>query len=234
MKQTYFRGDDFDDFLEAAFFGDFTTAGVLKAGTTVRSFSIEDRALDIAQYRIFTGCMVNTFSLSVAPNAIATATFGIVGKNMAISGTSVDPATTAASGNAPFDSFTGTITEGGSAIAIVTSLDMTLENNLNPTFIIGSALTPQMEYGQCRVTGTMQVYFQDAALINRFINETASSLSFALTDGTTNGTYTFNIPSIKYTGADVPVAGTQSRLISMPFTGTYNAGQATTIKITKS
>jgi hypothetical protein len=96
------RKGDYDLFLESAFFNTFAT-NVLKVGTTPKFFSIEDAATDIAQFRLFTGMAVSSLAVSIRPNQMVTGTFSMVGKNMAISGTSVDADKTASSGNAPFD-----------------------------------------------------------------------------------------------------------------------------------
>lgn len=226
------RAADVDDLLESAFFGAFTTAGVLKVGTTPQYLTIEDRATDISQYRVFTGCACSSMSMSIAPNQMAQTTFSMIGKDMEISGTSLDASPTAVSGNDPFDAYSGTITEGGSAIAIVTSLEFTIENGMNPTFVVGSATTPQLEYGRARVSGTVTAYFQDAALINKFVNETESDIVFALTDGT--NTYTFDFHKVKYNGADVPTEGEGSRTISLPFIALYDSVEGTNLTLTKS
>lgn len=228
-----FRADDYDDLLESAFFGQFTTAGVLKAGVTPQYLSMEDRALDINQYRLFTGCAVNTFNLTVATNSMIKAKFGMVGKDMAVSGSSVDAVVTAGSGNKAFDSFTGTITEGGSGIATVTSVELNIDNGLNHTFVVGASTSPQLEYGRAKVSGTIQAYFADATLITKFVNETESALVFSLTDGATGNTYTFTVPRIKYSGANVPLAGEGSRVVSLPFVGLYKTSDATCLKLVK-
>ncbi len=226
-----FRGNDYDPFLESALFGAFTT-GTLKLGTTQKFMTIEDGAVDINQYRVFTGCTVDKFTLDVKPNQIIGAKFGMVGYNMTTGTTPLDSTPTAMSTNQPFDSFSGTITEGGSAIAIVTGLTLNVDNSVQPTYVIGSAVTPQMEYGRGRVTGEITCYFQDMAMINKFVNETLSSLVFSLTGS--GDTYTFTVPKIKYTGADVPLQSEQSRLITMPFVGLYDTTEATSLKIVKS
>lgn len=226
-----FRALDYDDFLESAFFGQITTS-VLKNGITPQYLVIEDRALDIAQYRLYNGVAVNTMSMSIKPNAMVTASFGIIGQKMTQSATSVDAVTTAASGNPPFDSFSGTINEGGSPIAIVTGLDFQIDNSLQPTFVVGSAVTPQLEYGRSKVTGTITAYYQDAVMLNKFLNETISTLQVAMTDGA--NTYTFLFPRIKYSGADVPLQNEQSRLITLPFQALRDSTEACSIKLTKS
>jgi hypothetical protein len=206
---------------------------VLNTGTTIGSFTLEDGALDITQYRAFTGCMVNTMQLSIAPNQMTTATFGIIGKDMTQSTSPLDASLTAASGNEPFDSYSGTISEGGSPIAYVNSIDFTLNNNLNPAFVLGATTTPQMEFGQSTLEGTMTVFYQDAALINKFLNETESSLTIILDDRVAGKNYTLLMPRIKINGAAVPVANPQSRLITIPFVALRDSVTGTQFRITR-
>jgi hypothetical protein len=226
------RPADYDFLLEAALFGAFTT-NVLNTGTTVKSFTLEDGALDITQYRAFTGCMVNTMQMSIAPNQMTTATFGVIGKNMTQGSTPLDAALTAASNNEPFDSFSGTITEGGSAIAYVNSIDFTLNNNLNPTFALGAVATPQMEFGMSSLEGTMTVFYQDAALITKFLNETESSLSIVLDDRVAGLNYTLLMPRIKINGAAVPVGSPTSRLVTVPFVALRDSSTGTQLRVTR-
>lgn len=226
------RPADYDFLLEDALFGTFAT-NVLNTGTTVSSFTLEDGALDITQYRAFTGCMVNTMQISIAPNQMTTATFGIIGKDMTQSTTPLDASLTAASGNEPFDSFSGTISEAGSAIAYVNSIDFTLNNNLNPAFVLGSVSTPQMEFGQSTLEGTMTVYYQDKALIDKFLGETESSLSIVLDDRVAGKNYTLLMPRIKINGAAVPVSSPQSRLITIPFVALRDSVTGTQLRVTR-
>lgn len=226
------RPADYDFLLEDALFGTFTT-NVLNTGTTVSSFTLEDGALDITQYRAFTGCMVNTMQMSIAPNQMTTATFGIIGKNMTQGTTPLDASLTAASNNEPFDSFSGTITEGGSAIAYVNSIDFTLNNNLNPTFALGAVSTPQMEFGMSSLEGTMTVFYQDKILIDKFLNETESSLSIVLDDRVAGLNYTLLMPRIKINGAAVPVGSPTSRLITIPFVALRDSSTGTQLRITR-
>jgi hypothetical protein len=226
------RPADYDFLLEDALFGSFTS-NVLNTGTTVSSFTLEDGALDITQYRAFTGCMVNTMQMSIAPNQMTTATFGIIGKNMTQSATPLDASLTAASNNEPFDSFSGAISEGGSTIAYVNSIDFTLNNNLNPTFALGSVTTPQVEFGMSSLEGTMTVFYQDAALITKFLNETESSLSIVLDDRVGGLNYTLLMPRIKINGAAVPVASPASRLLTIPFVALRDSSTGTQLRITR-
>ena len=226
------RDTDYDDFLEAAMLNSWSS-DVLKVGTTPKYFSIEDYAADIDQARLFTGCTVSSMGVSLAPNQMVTTTFGMVGKDMTISAT--QKTQDANSGAAPFDAYSGDLAIGNvgnsSAVAIVTGLDFTLTNSFAPTFVIGSDSAPSLEYGQAVVEGTMTAYFEDTALINRFLNEVESELVVSVDDPTAANAYTFTFPKIKINSADVGVDGPTSRMISLSFVALYDSTEGTNIKI---
>ena len=228
------RDADYDAFLEAAMLNTWST-NVLKVGTTPKFFSIEDYAADVDQARLFTGMSVSTMGVSLAPNQMVTTTFGMVGKDMTIG--AVQKTQVAASGAAPFDAYSGDIAIGNvassSAVAIVTGLDFTLNNSYAPTFVIGDDSAPSLEYGRAEIEGTLTAYFEDATLINRFLNETESELEVSVNDPTGANAYTFLFPRIKINSADVGVDGPTSRVISMSFVALYDATEGTNLKITR-
>ena len=228
------RDADYDAFLESAMLNTWAT-NVLKVGTTPKFFSIEDYAADIDQSRVFTGMSVSTMGVSLAPNQMVTTTFGMVGKDMTISGT--EKTQDAASGAAPFDSYSGDIgignVGGASSVAIVTGLDFTLTNSFAPTFVIGDDSAPSLEYGRAEVEGTLTAYFEDAALINRFLNETETEIEVSVDDPTGANAYTFLFPKVKINSADVGVDGPNSRIINMSFVALYDATEGTNLKITR-
>jgi len=231
------RKGDYDPLLESAMFNTFST-NTLKVGTTPKYFSIEDRAEDIDQYRLFTGMAVSSMGVSLAPNQMVTTTFSMVGKDMSISGTSAATADTASSGNAPFDAYSGDLKvadAGGtlSAVSIVTGLDFTLNNSLAPTFVVGDDATPQLEYGRAEIEGTITAYFEDAALINRFINETETAIEVSVDDPTGANPYTFLFPRVKINSADVPVDGPTSRIINLSFIALYDSTEGSNLTITR-
>jgi hypothetical protein len=228
------READFDPLLESVMLNAFS-GNDLKVGTTPKFFSLEDYAADIDQSRVFTGCTVSTMGVSIAPNQMVTTTFGIVGKDMGIS--DAQKTLTAASNNAPFDAYSGSLSIGDtggtpSASAIITGMEFTLNNSFAPTFVVGSDSAPQLEVGRAEVEGTMSAYFQDAALVNRFINETETELNVVVGDGT--NTLAFNFPRAKINSADVGVDGPTSRVISMSFVALYDTTDTTNFTITRS
>jgi len=228
------RDADYDAFLESAMLNTWDTV-TLKVGTTPKFFSIEDYAADIDQARVFTGMSVSTMGVSLAPNQMVTTTFGMVGKDMTISGT--EKTQDAASGAAPFDSYSGDIgignVGGASSVAIITGLDFTLTNSFAPTFVIGDDSAPSLEYGRAEVEGTLTAYFEDASLINRFLNETETEIEVSVDDPTGANAYTFLFPKVKINSADVGVDGPNSRIINMSFVALYDATEGTNLKITR-
>ena len=231
------RDGDYDLLLESAMLGAFAT-NVLKVGVAPKFFSIEDFAADIDQARLFTGMSVSTMAISLAPNQMVTTTFGMVGKDMTMSAT--EKTQTAASGAQPFDAYSGDISIGNvgspSAVAIVTALDFTLNNSYAPTFVIGDDSAPSLEYGRAEVEGTMTAYFENAALIDRFLNETETAIQVSVDDPTGANSYTFDFPRVKINSADVGVDGPTSRMVTMSFVALYDGsvgGLATNLQITR-
>lgn len=209
----------------------------LKVGVTPKSFSIEDAALDISQFRLFTGMTVDTLAISIKPNSMIGATFSMVGKDMTMAGTSVDPVKDAASVNQPFDSYSGALSLGNAAaamtaLATITGIDFSISNSVTPTYVVGSASTPQLEFGMATIEGTITAYFEDASLINRFINETTSAFAVTVNDPSGVSNYTFHFPRVKINGAAVPVEGmTGSRIITLPFVALYDTAENSSIEI---
>lgn len=227
------RPTDYDTLIESAFFSSFNSSGVMKIGTTPSYFSVEESANDITQFRVYSGLATSTMSLSVAPNQLVTTTFSCVGKGLTQSATALDASPTAASSNQPFDSYSGSISIGGSPVATITSIDFSISNSLGPLFVVGSDETPQLEYGRATVEGTVTAFYQDATLLNLFTNETTSSIDLVLDDNVSGSTYTFDMASVKFNTGDAPVQGPGARTITLQFVAIYNAGDATNLTLTK-
>ena len=233
------RDGDYDLLLESAMLSTFPASGtnpqVIKVGVDSMFFSIEDFAADIDQARLFTGMSVSSMAISLAPNQMVTTTFSMVGKDMTIGAN--QKTQTVASGAQPFDAYSGDISIGTvgspSAVAIVTALDFTLNNSYAPTFVIGDDSAPSLEYGRAEVEGTLTAYFENADLINRFLNETETAIRVSVDDPTGANAYTFDFPRVKINSADVGVDGPTSRMITMSFVALYDSTMGTNLQITR-
>jgi len=235
------RDGTYDAFLESAMMDTFVT-NVLKVRTTPKFFSIEDYAADIDQSRLFTGMTVSTMGISMAPNQMVTATFGMVGKDMTLPATTAEKTVDADTIAEPFDSYSGEIRiadegtstiQASTALSIVTSVDFTVTNSFAPTFVVGESSAPQLEFGRAEVEGTITAYFENATLLNRFVSETESGIEVSVADPSGND-LTFLFPRVKFNAADVPVDGPGSRIITLPFVALYDTAEDSNLTITRS
>lgn len=231
----------FDTILEALLGGtwaaDTPALGTdqLKAGTTRRSFTVERYFGDILTadkpFHRFTGVEFNTLQLQINANAMITGTIGVVGKDMVtdtviVTGATYNPATT----TSPLDSFTGTLNENGTPIAVITEIQLNLDNGLDPRFVVGSKTTLRPSIGRSNVSGQITAYFENSLLLEKFINETESDIEFNLPDGAGNN-LKFILPRIKYNGGQPDVQGEGPITLSMPFQALLDSTTNTNIII---
>lgn len=222
----------FDDLLQATLAGSWAS-DVLLAGTTRRSFTIERHHSDINKYLRSTGCSFNSMSLSVAPNSMVTGSFSIIGKSFTVASTAISGATYSSEAtSAPFDSFTGSVNEGGSSVAVVTGIELSVDNGMEALYVVGSDETLLPSIGKSTVTGSITAYFENSLLIDKFISETASSLEFTLTDQAGNS-YIFELPNVKYNSGNPEVGGPGAITVSLDFVALYDSGTGSQIQITR-
>lgn len=233
--------DSFDSILEALTMGTWTAdtpaAGTkqLKAGVVRRSFTVERQFGDILTadkpFYVFTGVEFNQLQLQVNANAMITGTFSVIGKDLVtataeIAGATINPVTT----TSPLDSFTGALKEGNTVIAVITEIQLNLENGLEARFVVGSKTTIRPSVARSNVSGQVTAYFEDSKLVDKFINETESSIEFDLPDAAGNN-LKFKLPRIKYTGGSPDVGGEGPITLTMPFQALLDSVTGTNIII---
>ena len=214
-------------------FGAFTT-NVLKRGEVRTSLSVEEAQSDISVYRLFKGVVGNTFTIDAPIDGLVTVSFDFLALTEVVGNTSADAdGYTPFADKQPFTHCGGTISEGGAPIAYVSSVSLNVNNNLTPDYVWGSCDTADLIPGRVDVTGTLEVFFTSSVMYNKFVNKTISSLEFTLSNGT--DTLNFELPRIQYNGADVPVdAGSESRVVSLPFRAFIDPTEGTELIITRS
>lgn len=221
----------FDEFLAAAVRGAWA-GDVLKAGVTMRSFTIQRLFRDIGQYETFTGCEVNTLSLTVATNAMVTGSINFVGKDGGFADAPLSLSPISPGSYAPFDGFSGALFEGGTKIATVTSIELQINNSLNPLYVIGDRATAGIQAGRINISGTVSAYFANQDLLKRFLNEEESSLKFMLGNGVENS-YSVEVPRLKYTAGSNPVNDESAIQLSLPFQALVDSVTGSNIVITR-
>lgn len=198
-----------------------TRTMVLKAGIVRRSFSVLRNFSDLTgsalPFHLLTGQEVDKLAMTVGVNALIKMVFSFVGKDFptptqtAPAGSTFGVATT----TAPIDTFSGIIYEGGTPIAVVTEVTLTLENGLAARFVVGSPTTIRPSIGRSNLTAQVTAYFEDSSLLEKFVNETESSLVFNTNDLGGNG-YRFTLPRIKYNGGQPDTQGQGAITIALP------------------
>lgn len=214
----------------------------LDLGTNLKTLTIERAFAGVGKYQAFRGCALTRLALGIRPEAIVSGTFDILGmiaaamSGSSISGTTASPRLT----TTPLASFEGSIYEGGSVAAVVTGLDVDLNANRSLAAVIGSKYSPDVYQGRIEAGGTLVAFFEDETMLNKFVNETESSIYVKLEDPAAPTTFiSLVIPRVKYTGAMIDPPQVGPLPLQMPFralvpTSTPATGAASCITIQRS
>jgi len=196
----------------------------LTNGVTQRSFSIEKGFTDVTQYFAYRGMVPSKMSMDFKSGSIVTGSFDFVGRDSVRSNTTQMPGTPVASQT--YDVMNavagvGNVLENGAALSgtFIKSLKFSQDNKLRGQTAIGVLGNAGIGSGTFEVTGEIEVYLADGTLYDKFLNNTASSLTFTAKDTTSGYGYAFTFPKVKYSDAKVQAGGLdQDVLLAMPFT----------------
>jgi len=173
----------------------------LRNGTTEISYSVERKHADITEFFGFLGMVVSSLELTVAANAAVTGSFEFTGKSAALAQATIGTGEpTDATTTEIFDALSnvGTIEEGGAALSLmIQEVSISLENNVRGIPAVGTLGAADIGVGKCDITGTLNVMFADDSLYDKYLANTATSLTFRLTD-TAGNIYVFTLPNIKF------------------------------------
>lgn len=233
------RKTDFDPFLESVMRAAWST-NTLKVGTTPKYFSFEHGSLDINQYQVYTGVTVNTLGLSASAgdNSPIAATFGLIGRDMLpLSGTPIASTLVPATNNQPFDHYAGNglrIADTGGVLSdfCVTTFELNIDRGYEPRYCIGDNTSKTPIAGMANISGSLTAYFENANLINRFVNETNTALQLQV--GVGSDLMTFLLPKVKFMSASNALSGnTGAKLVEISFTAQYDSVEDSSLVITR-
>lgn len=208
----------------------------LDVGKILKTVTLERQFTGITQYQPNRGVAVQQFGLNVSPDSMVTGTFDLLGMSSGpVSGSSVAGAPpTAAVNREPFASFDGSIYEGGTAIAVATALNFTLNNQRSLQGVIGSKFSPDVFEGTAINTGQLSVFLENASLINKFVNETSSSIWMRFNDIAGVDFMSFIFHRVKYLGGPIDPGQQGPVVVQMPFEALENATYGTSLTIQRS
>ena len=194
-------------------------------GVTKRSFLMEKRYNDVGQYQVMRGMRVNSLTMEVRASQIITGNFDFMGARGLYQATSIAGASTAAPGNPAFDASANVyeIMEGGTELATpLQSFTITINGNAGVQPAVANLYPIGIRYGTLEMTGTVVAYFQDVALLNKFVNHTPSSMTLKLRDGNGKGVV-FTFYRLFFSEGQTPVPGqNQDVFLTMPFRASYD------------
>lgn len=209
----------------------------IKLGTTRHSFSLLRYFSDLDSgdhpYHVLLGQEVSKVAFSAKAGDKIMATWSFIGRDASA------PTSTAPSGstygsestNRILDAFTGSISEGGSEVGIVTEFNLTIETGIAAErFVIGTDLMNRPNLGKFKVSGSMTLYFEDDVHYLKYINGTDSSAELSMDDLDGNN-ITITLPKFKYTGSAPDVSATGDITLSMPFEAYYDTTTSTSVMI---
>lgn len=226
----------YDSLIEAVCCGTWTT-NVVNAGTTYRSFTGERHFADLTDKPYFrhTGVEVSKMSLKCTKDALIETTFDFNAQDENDFAAQITGATYGSipTSVGPFDSFTGVITVGGTTQTVVQNFTLEIDNSLEEKRVVGSRLALEPAKLFSRVSGTLQVYFDNATLFDLYKPGSFSSLSLTLNDPAGNALL-FTVPKMLFTGeAHRDVSGPGTVSMSLKYTAILDPVTGTNISITR-
>lgn len=184
------------------------------ADITPQSATIETSFHDVGQHFVVDGLRTGGVSMEVTAGSIVTGSSTLQGRETKRSSlakldneanyTVLEAATTeVVSATANVGALAVNGVEQSTAIR---SIQFSLEGNLRNQQAVGSKFPVGIAAGRLNLTGSIEAYFADGAMYDRFLNHETVSLAFPIIDVDKN-TYYFTIPAFKVTSDPVAPGG---------------------------
>lgn len=172
---------------------------------------------NVTNYFYYTGCVVGSMSFNFATGARLTGALNVMGRTETATTTPlagqgfVDVANYAIMNSV--NNLLITMT-GLPAETCFQKLDLTIANNSTGAKCIGIFGASDIQDFALDVTGSMDTYFEDLVLYNKFIDSQAFSVAITLTDSLGNE-IEITMPRCKFEELSVPIPG-KNQFLSMP------------------
>lgn len=207
-----------------------TSATVLvkyaRTGINKKSFLFEKSFADIAQFLSFRGMRVGSFAMDVTSEQIITGSFGLIGAGAFRAGTTVSGSVTPAGSLSVCGATAnmGRIEEAGVALATkIKGIKFNLNTNPRALTAVANKFPIGINYGSFDISGSVDAYFEDGALVDKMIAHSDSSLVFEITSLEDDRTI-ITISNLKFTVAAPVGAGlNQDAMVTLDFVAKRNA-----------
>jgi len=219
-----------------------TPLNYIRNGVTKKSFTLQKGFTDLStvEYYNFVGSVVDSWNLNLATRSILTTSFGFIALNGAMTETQFASATTPAANTNDVLNAVSNISAitfdgdpGGTTFSF-NSLDLNIANNVRGQEAVGTLGFVGVVGGRCEISGSMELYFEDSTLYDKFAAATAFELTFMAMDASGNY-YIVNLPKAKLTSAEIVAGGSDEDIfVSSEFEALLNTAGTHMIQVSRS
>lgn len=189
--------------------------GNAKNETTLYSFSAEKKFQDLTdKYARITGLVVDSWSMDVEADQIVSGAFEFLGAKEVSSGS----AAAGGYGSATTTEIINSVDEVKSVLEAQatfagTRASFSMSNNLRERIEIGNLGATEIKAGTVSIEGTLHQYLKSEALMDKYLNFTATSLAIVVEDTAGNG-YVIDFPRVRFTDGQRLAGGIDSDIIA--------------------
>jgi hypothetical protein len=181
----------------------------LRNSTTEVSLLEEVEFTDVSATKYFTGMVAERYRMDARSQSIISQVFSFMGKRGFVGSTTVASTTATATSNTPMTAAVNVarIAENDTTLDVdVNSLSLSISNNLRGQSAVGSQSNIGVGAGSIVITGDLQLYFENTALYEKYVDHTSTSLSFTLKD-TDGNAIVVNLPKVYIDGGNPDATG---------------------------
>lgn len=214
---------------------------VANGALTPKTFTFEYAMADINQFLPYRGQQVNSLNLDLQIGAIVTGDFGFIGRghNGMVGATTLPGSPVASQTLEVMNSAAdlGALYEGNTNLlsvgSFVKSAKLSVTNNLRAQKALGVMGSAGVGLGELVITGTLELYVEDAEHYNKWYTGLNTSLVIGVADAAGNG-YLVELNKIAFTdGALNPGGKGADAMLSLPFEAFYDPTTGKGIRITR-
>jgi len=189
-------------------------------GVTQTSFTIERQSPDVTQVLTYRGMTPSKMSLKFEAAALTDGSFEFIGKGATRGTATALPGTLVASKTYDIHnaaSGIGLVWEAGVPLVstFIKSLSLDYDNNHRAQQAIGILGLVGVGSGTIQFKATMEMYFADGAMYDKFLANTYTSLAVSSIDSTGAG-YVFSFPKVNFMSSKI-VAGAKDQDLMASF-----------------
>lgn len=193
-------------------------ASRLTNGVTQTSFTLEKQMADVTQVLSYKGMTPSKLALKIATGALTDGTFDFVGKSGVRGTATVLPGTLVVSKTYDIHNGAtgvGQLWEGTVPLTstYIKTFTLDYDNALRPQQAIGSLPVVGVGSGTIAVKGTLEAYFADGALYDKFLSNAYTTLIVSTQDASGNG-YVVTLPRVSLMNSKITAGAKDQDLMA--------------------